>query len=85
MGKLLSEQIAAYEEMRRTLELDHMGKWVVVYDEELVGVYEDLQEAADVAVQRFGRGPYLIQEVGEGPMALPASLLYQPVYADSQS
>ena len=79
---LLSDQISAYEEMRGCLETDHFGKWVVVYDEDLAGIYESFEAAAEDAVKRFGRGPYLIRQVGAPPMALPASVLYRPVNAD---
>ena len=56
----LSTQIAAYEEMRDVLETDHFGKWVVFYGGDLVDTYESFEEAAEDAVRRFGRGPYLI-------------------------
>ena len=76
---LLSQEIAAYDRMRNVLEVDHFGKWVVVHDEELVDTYEDFQDAAEDAIRRFGRGPYLIRRVGEGPVRLPASALYRPI------
>ena len=77
----LSSQIAAYEKMRNLLETDYFGRWVVFHDEKMVGDYESFEEAADGAVRRFGRGPYLIRQVGAPPMTLPASLLYRPVNA----
>ena len=75
----LSKEIAAYERMRNKLETDHLGKWVLVHDEVLVGLFATLEEAAAEAVQKFGRGPYLIREIGAAPMRLPASVLYRPV------
>lgn len=76
----LSRQIAAYDaKYRSTLETDHSGKWAVVQNEELVGIYDSFQEAAEDAVAQFGRGPYLIREIGSGPITLPASVLYNPV------
>lgn len=78
MSKLTAE-IAAYERMQKELEIDHPGKWVVFHNEENVGIYESFEEAADSAVRRFGRGPYLIRKIGEGPVTLPASVLYYPV------
>ena len=77
----LSEEIAAYERMRNELETDYLGLWVVVHDEELIGTYDSFQTAAETAVERFGRGPYLIRRVGEPPMTLPASLRFRPVHA----
>ncbi len=78
----LSRQISAYEEMRGVLETDHFGKWVVFYGGELVDTYESFEEAAEEAIRRFGRGPYLIRQVGAGPITLPASVLYRPTYAN---
>ena len=76
---LLRQEIAAYEGRRNELEIDHHGKWVVFHDEDLAGVYDSFEEAAEQAVARFGRGPYLIREVGSPPVTLPASVLYRPV------
>lgn len=75
----LTEEIKAYEEKRCELERDHFGKWVIVRDKKIVGFYETFQDAATEAVDRFGAGPYLIREIGAGPVTLPASVLYNPV------
>ena len=72
----LREEIAAYEKMCNDLEIDHFGKWVIVYNKELAGTYNSFELAAEDAVKRFGRGPYLIRKVGASPMTLPASVLY---------
>ena len=79
----LSTQIAAYEEMRDVLEVDHFGKWVVFYDEYLIDTYESSEEVAVDAVRRFGRGPYLIRQVGAPPVRLPASVWYRPANANN--
>ena len=78
----LKGEMAAYEQMREDLEIEHLGEWVVVHGGKLIGTYEDFQEAAGTAVERFGRGPYLLKRIGEPPLRLPASLLYRPVRAD---
>lgn len=75
---VLSNELAAYEDMRDHLETDHFGQWVVLHDEKLAGTYGSFEAAAEDAVRRFGRGPYLIRQVGAPPMALPASVLYRP-------
>lgn len=77
----LKKEIAAYETMRSDLEMEQLGKWVVVHDEKLVDTYETFEAAAEDAVQRFGRGPYLIRKIGEAPLTLPASALYRPFHA----
>ena len=78
----LKEEIAAYEEMRCDLELDHYGEWVVVYDGKFAGAYSSNEEAAEQAAKSFGRGPFLIRQVGDFPLALPASVLYS-LHADN--
>ena len=78
----LSSQISAYEAMRDILETDHFGKWVVLHGGELIDTYESFEKAAEDAVRRFGRGPYLIRQVGAPPVTLPASVLYRPSSAD---
>lgn len=73
----LKEEITAYEEMCNDLEIEHFGKWVIFYNKELAGTYGSFQAAAEDAVKRFGRGPYLIRRVGAPPITLPASVLYR--------
>ena len=77
----LSDEIAAYERMRNGLETDHFGEWALVHRETLVGTYESFEVAADDAIQRFGKGPYLIRQIGVPTRALPASVLYRPAHA----
>jgi len=71
----LSKQIEAYEEMRDELEMDHFGEWVVFHDEQLVDTYPTFPDAAHDAARRYGRGPYLIRQVGASRVVrLPASV-----------
>ena len=79
----LSSQMAAYDEMRDLLETDHFGMWVVFHGGELIDTYDSFEDAAADAVIRFGRGPYLIRQVGAAPARLPASALYRLVNADN--
>ena len=80
MGTIMIEldrEIAAYETMRADLENRHMGEWVLVHDEKLFGIYPSFDDAAQVAVKEFGRGPYLIRQIGAAPVTMPASVMYQ--------
>ena len=75
----LDREIAAYEKRQAELEANYFGKWVVFRDQQLIGAFDTLDAAASEAIRRFGRGPYLIRQVGAPPVVLPASVLYQPV------
>lgn len=80
----LSEDIAAFEKKRADLESESLGKWVVFRQGQLVGIFGTFDDAAKDAVHRFGRGPYLIRQVGAGSVTLPASVMYHPVYANDK-
>ena len=80
MGKL-DVEIATYEGMQEHLEANHKGEWAVIHGEELVGTYPDFQVAAKTAVKRFGRGPYLIREIGAPPIIIPSYILERQGYA----
>ena len=76
---ILDVEIAAYDAQRQELEASHMGKWVVVHERELIGVFDSFEIAAEDAVRKFGRGPYLIRQVGAPAVTLPASVMYNVV------
>lgn len=71
----LAQEYAVFEEMRTELESKHMGKIIVIKGEKVVGTYDNMEDAARAAVQCFGRGPYLIKEIGEPEVVLP-SMVY---------
>ncbi len=73
----VNKEIAAYEKLQPELEANHMGKWVLIHEEKLVAVFESFEEAAEQAVVKFGRGPYVIRQVGASPVVLPASVMYR--------
>jgi hypothetical protein len=76
----IDSEIAAYENMRGELEAQHTGKWVLVHNRQVIGVFDTSDEAAVSAVRQFGAGPYLIRQIGAPPITLPASVMYRPVY-----
>ena len=73
----LDIEIEAYEKRLPDLEKNHLGKFVVFKGGELVGAWDTLDAAAAAAVARFGRGPYLIRQVGAPRPTLPASVLFR--------
>lgn len=81
METTIQEEIAAYESLRPNLETDHMGMWVLIRNRELVSLFDSFDAAAEEAIKKFGRGPYLIRQIGAPPMSLPASVMFHPEYA----
>ncbi|MEJ0061976.1 MAG: hypothetical protein WDO70_01905 [Alphaproteobacteria bacterium] len=72
----LDREIDAYNAMKEDLQKSSLRKWVVFHNRQLQGTYGDFDSAAYAAVEKFGRGPYLIRQVGEEDMVLPASVVY---------
>jgi hypothetical protein len=72
----IQDEIGAFEKMRPSLEAEHLGRWVLIHERKLIGVYDSFEVAADEAVVRFGSGPFLIRQVGAPPITLPVSVMY---------
>lgn len=72
----IDKDIKFYNSIRNELEKTSTNKWCLIHDEKLIDVYEDFETAAQQAVTRFGKGPYLIRQIGAPPMILPASVTY---------
>jgi hypothetical protein len=70
----LDNEIKTFEAQKGDLERHHYGKYVVIKDNKVVGVWDSLDSAAREAVRQFGRGPYLIRRIGAPPLTLPASV-----------
>jgi hypothetical protein len=71
----LNAELAAFQAQITDLETKHRGQWVVFHGSDRVGVFEAFERAASEAVLRFGRGPYLIRQVGAPPIALPVCVV----------
>jgi hypothetical protein len=73
----LTTEIAAYEQQQAELERLYPDKFVVFKGRDLIGAWDTLDAAAMDAATRFGRGPYLIRQVGAPRPTLPASVLFR--------
>ena len=80
--RVLDREYAVFNGMKERLEKEHYLEWVVIHEDEFVGVFDEFEDAAVEAIRRFGRGPYLIKRVGAPPMTLPPSVQYALTYAD---
>jgi hypothetical protein len=70
----LEKEIAAYEAKREEMERHYKGKFVIFHEEDFVGAFDSFNAAAAEAVRLFGRGPYLIRQVGVTTPPISASL-----------
>ena len=64
-----------FERHRKELEKTYpKDRWVLVRGR-AVEVYTTFEEAAQVAVTRHGKGPYMIRQVQQTPIVLPSSIM----------
>lgn len=59
----IPEDEAFYKENRAGFVAAFLGKWVLIKDRRLVGVFETQRDALEEAARRFGLGPYVIKQV----------------------
>lgn len=79
---VLKDDIAAFEQMRKDLEARRLKEWVVFHKGRFEGLFPDFESAAESAVDRFDRGPYLIRQVGAGPIQFSGGMIMRPVHAN---
>ncbi len=80
---VLVQERAVFEAMREDLEKHYNGKFVVLIGNELKGTFDSFNVAAQFARANFGRGPYLIRQVGAPTsMSMPASVAFRTVNAN---
>lgn len=61
----IKAELEAYEKMKGELELEHFGKWVIIFRGELYDkVFDTEQEALIEAVRKFKDDIYLVAQVG---------------------
>jgi len=75
----LDREIAAFEENRDALEASSMGKWVLIHGNSVIGTFHSFDAAAERAVRDFGKGPYLIRQIGSSTVSLPTSAMFHLV------
>ena len=77
----LRDEIRAYEAMEDELLEHHKGKYVLIKDGQLIDTFDTFDAAARRALDKFGRGPYLIRQVGaDHAMPMPSSVAFRPVH-----
>lgn len=60
----LERQNAFYETIRDALETESFGKWAVVSNDKLIGVYSSNREASEVALELSPSQVCLVKRIG---------------------
>lgn len=62
---VLSKELKYFREIKKQLLANHSGQFVLIKDNELVGVFTTQEEAYKKGVEKFDNNPFLIHQVIE--------------------
>jgi hypothetical protein len=82
---MLEQELAFYEEHRTEWLTKHPGRFVLVNGRELIGVFDNQDDALSEGARRFGLASFLVRRVEEAEelVQVPA-LTLGLLHADSQ-
>lgn len=63
MDKTLETELRTYEQHRENLLGTAEGKFVLIRNEEIVGVYDSKMDAIAQGYQKFGNVPFLVKQI----------------------
>ena len=66
----------AYEKLRDKLESEHLGRYALMHDGEIIDIYNDSGDAYSIGCDKFGLGNFTIEKVGERPISLGVFTIY---------
>ncbi len=84
MARPLEKELRTLKRERERLEGEHLGKFVLIHKDEVVGTYDDFQTAAHEGLRRFGSNPFLIREIGKDKVELSPAVIYGLTGGDSK-
>ena len=61
---------AAYNKIRKDMESEHNGKYALMNNGKVAGIYNDSGDAYSIGCDKFGLGDFTIEKVGEAPISL---------------
>lgn len=77
MPPLLDEELKTYDEHRESLLGSAEGKFVLIRQGQIAGIYDSKMDAIAQGYQRFGNVPFLVKQIlkVEAPQNFISSLL----------
>lgn len=76
MGTVLQQEEETYRTLKNKLVKTALGKFVLIYKDQLVGTFDTRSDAISQGYRQFGNVPFLTRkvEVVEEPIVMPFSL-----------
>ena len=67
MPAMLEKERKFFDKNKAKLVAEHVGKFVLVKDSILIGVFNTIEEAISEGARRFGLQSFLVRQVNEAP------------------
>lgn len=74
--QMLEKELKAYQKALPELTADE-GKFVVIKDDEVAGVFDTYEDALKVGYSKFGLDPFLVKQISQGERILSFSRDYE--------
>jgi hypothetical protein len=62
---MLEQELKTYNENKKRLLEEASGKYVLIKDAKIIGVYESEIDAIKLGIQKFGNVPFLVKKIAE--------------------
>ena len=59
----LAKELATYERQKDELVGTHEGKFVVIHEEEVAGIWDTYKDALTAGYKQFGLRPFLVKQI----------------------
>ena len=63
MENSLEREFQTFEARKSELVKDHAGKFVLIKNDDIIGIFDDELEAIKQGADRFGQVPFLVNEI----------------------
>lgn len=79
-GSTLATEAAFYEAHRAALVAAHDGRFVLVKDDDIIGIFDTLDDALDVGYARFANTGFLARKIAsvDEVIDMVTPFLYEP-------
>ena len=77
MAEILSEDLNLFESQRASLLEKSEGKFVLIHDDEVMGIYDSEQDAIREGYKHLGNVPFLVKRIAtvEVPLYFTSNLI----------
>lgn len=72
---VLKNELSTFEKNKRNLIRNHLGEYVLIKDDEILGTYQSFNEAANKGIMKFGTNPFLVKKIEKEESKLVISLI----------